>query len=516
MNGWHRLWPYAVLLAALLPFVGKPYHIDDPVFLTVADQIRSEPAHPYAVRINWADREQPARDFMGSPPLHCYYLALVRSVGPDAEWWAHLWMLPFSLLGLYAVRRLAGGSPLATALWLSSPAVLVSATSLMPDIPVAALTALGAALFLERRFAGSGLVLLLAVWTRYNALAVLPALAFHAVARREWYGLAALLLPIAGVAAWFALCPASADTARALANTGRLLADRLVATPVFLAAASISPLSLAGIRLERRELGASLLVAAIAGIACATACGGSQEQPRLWLALLGALGVFALAGHLFRAVRIWRREREPLDLALWLWVAAALAIPVLYVHVAAKYLTVALAPLALLAVRASAIQRSLAWAGVAAWFVLACCLNAADYELAATYRSIAGSRSHAGVWIAAHWGLQWYGAPKGAKPLDCEHPPEVGDSVMLFRQAGRGVDPNSVQNRDGQKLESIAVQSRWPFRILSTEARAGWYAQHWGLFPYAFSTTPVERVEIWRILASDPATPPGSQSDDSP
>lgn len=500
-----RLWPYALLVAALLPWLGKPYHVDDPVFLTIADHIRADPtAHPYAVRLNWTGRELPVGEFMGSPPLFPYYLAAVRALGPDAEWWTHLGMLPLALLGLHAVRRLGrrlgDGGDLASALWIASPAVLVSATTVMPDVPVAALTALGAALFLERRMAGAALVLLLACLTRYNALAVLPALGFLALARRDRAGLAALAVPVLGVAAWAASSPASAETGRALLRLEWQLADRLVATPVFLAAASLSPLSLVGVRARRGELVAAAALALAAGLACAAADVGRAGEPRAWLGALGAVGVFALAAHGLRALRVWRAEGEPVDLALWLWVMAGLAIPVLYLHVSAKYLSLVAAPLALLAVRGSALPRAVAWAGTAAWLALALGLAHADAELARAHRRIALEEAEPGTRLGAHWGVQWYAARKGAEPVRVGRPLEPGERLLTFRQAGQAVDPAALRFRRAVRLDAENATSAWPLRMLHVQAHAGWYSTYWGLLPYAVSTLPLEHVRTWRIV----------------
>lgn len=50
-------WP-ALLLAAvcLLPFLNKPFLVDDPYFLDMAKQIVQHPAHPMDFEICWIDR----------------------------------------------------------------------------------------------------------------------------------------------------------------------------------------------------------------------------------------------------------------------------------------------------------------------------------------------------------------------------------------------------------------------------------------------------------------------------
>jgi hypothetical protein len=47
-----------VTLAILLPFIGKPLHIDDPVFLWCARQIQSHPFDFYGFKVNWFGRQQ--------------------------------------------------------------------------------------------------------------------------------------------------------------------------------------------------------------------------------------------------------------------------------------------------------------------------------------------------------------------------------------------------------------------------------------------------------------------------
>ncbi len=508
---WIYLWPYILLLCGVLPFVSKAYHIDDPVFLTVADHIRSDPSHPYDVMINWTDRPQRVGQIMGSPPLHCYYLALVRSFGPDKEWWTHLCMLPFALIGLYAIHRLSRGDALCACLWVSAPAILVSATNVMPDIPVAAVAALGAACFFERRFVLSGCILVIASLIRYNAVAVLPALAFYAFATRQWRGVAVLLLPCIAVIAWVVLAKDVIEAGRALAGNEWLLKERIVAAPIFLLGATISPLSLVAVRMKRLEILLALVCAILAGYLCAIADIGrvhgsqvvigslSEMGSSVVIGSLGATGTFVLVAHLLRALRLWRIEKEPLDLSLWIWAASAVCIPLVYVQMSAKYMSVAAAPLALLAIRACGISRHIAWAGVGVWFLLGFSLNVADMELANMYRDIAISKVRPGMWITGHWGLQWYGKSMGGRPMSIEERPVVGDTIMVLMQARLATFDYTDGLRKVDLVEARTPSSRFPVRIFNYEATAGWYSQFWGILPYSFSTVPLERMYIGRV-----------------
>src|SRR3954468_12768816 len=70
---------FAVLatIAVLLPFVGKAFHIDDPLFMWMADQISRDPQNPYDFGVNWYSTIRPGFMVMENPPLSSYYAALV-------------------------------------------------------------------------------------------------------------------------------------------------------------------------------------------------------------------------------------------------------------------------------------------------------------------------------------------------------------------------------------------------------------------------------------------------------
>src|SRR5690349_3737829 len=72
--------------AALLPFLDKPFHLDDPVFLWVADQIRQQPLDPYGFEANWYGVAKPMHEMNKNPPLAGYYIAAVdATVGRRSE-----------------------------------------------------------------------------------------------------------------------------------------------------------------------------------------------------------------------------------------------------------------------------------------------------------------------------------------------------------------------------------------------------------------------------------------------
>jgi len=502
-----KYWLYLVLLAALVPFLGKAYHIDDPVLITIADQILMSPLHPYDAIMHFGDRKKKVGEFAALPPLHGYYLALPRAFGPDAEWWLHLWMLPLSLLGLYGALRLGRGDPLVGALWLSSPAVLVSATNLMPDIPVAALTTLGAALFLEEKYAWAGLTLALGGLERFNAAAVLPGLAFYAVTKRRWRALPSLVLPCAAMAGWLVIHRDTWGVIESLGFQNAGFSQKSLTTLVLLAAVGAFPLSLGVVRLRRREWIVAILAAGASALACWTPALDAYARPRLPVATLGAAGAFILVAHLMRAVRVWRSQGDPLDLSLWSWMMGALAIPLLYLP-SAKFLAVAAAPMALLGARTSALPRKLAWLGAALWIAWSCALNIADLQLANVQRDLAESLVRPGMKFVGSHGFQWYAQRAGGKPMSVDDPPAPGETLLLLEQAGAfQLGMMRFPNPSSRRVNIEVRNTRWPLRTFNFRARAGFYSYSYGPMPYAISSAPLELAMFVQAVYHAPGKP---------
>src|SRR5437588_12824884 len=69
-----------IAAAALAPFLNKAFHIDDPLFLWMAQQIAKHPLDPYGFDVNWPSFAQPMSMVMQNPPLCSYFIAAVASL----------------------------------------------------------------------------------------------------------------------------------------------------------------------------------------------------------------------------------------------------------------------------------------------------------------------------------------------------------------------------------------------------------------------------------------------------
>ena len=66
-----------ITILLLLPFSNKAFHMDDPLFLSVAKQILKNPFDFYGFNYNWYGASQPMYFITQNPPLTSYYIAIV-------------------------------------------------------------------------------------------------------------------------------------------------------------------------------------------------------------------------------------------------------------------------------------------------------------------------------------------------------------------------------------------------------------------------------------------------------
>src|SRR6185437_4287063 len=135
----HPHWTLALItVAALLPFLAKPFNIDDPLFVWAAKQIYAHPLDPYGFNVEWGFREFPMSRVTENPPLACYYLALAAGLFGWNEIGLHAaFLLPAlaAILGTYQVARRFCKSPeWAALITLFTPVFLVSASTVMCDV----------------------------------------------------------------------------------------------------------------------------------------------------------------------------------------------------------------------------------------------------------------------------------------------------------------------------------------------------------------------------------------------
>ena len=69
-----------IVAAATVPFLGKAFHIDDPLYLAVARQILAKPWDPFGAEILWEKSPEYLFDADFNPPLWNYLMAGVLAI----------------------------------------------------------------------------------------------------------------------------------------------------------------------------------------------------------------------------------------------------------------------------------------------------------------------------------------------------------------------------------------------------------------------------------------------------
>jgi hypothetical protein len=519
-------WP-ALLLATvcLLPFLNKPFIIDDPHFLAMAQQIVKHPAHPMDFTICWNLGPDCTKAYALTPGNALVGYVLVPTVLTGAhEWTAHLTQLILVWIAVLAMTSLVlrfgwdRRHAIAGALLLVAIApFLPMASTAMPDILATAVALVAmerlAAWKAEQKWtqgAAAAIALGLAGFARANLPLLLPLAAFYLldsadpkevfaqVRRRFW-----LWTPVlAGSVLLFVIIATTREHNLALYPVADFrglhnIPRNLVAYLLYL----VIPLPLAACwianRLRNRSVRAAILLIVAEGIAWLGHSGGQRR-----VMMLAAIGLAALIDLLYEALD----TKEHTSIFLMLWIAIPLPI-VYYAHLPSKYLLPCMPAVILLCFRLME-GFSLRFSRAAAIFMIVACTGysllilRSDAEFArfgrdAMYRLIqphvaVGER----VWFSGQFSAYWYAPLAGARQTYPGGPqPQPGDFLVVGNYEG------------GQEL----VLPRFPHRTLvdavthkyrfgrTMGAGIGLYTNRVGYWLWGFGDSPNDRYELWKI-----------------
>ena len=536
--GWcaaHPRWTLAlVTIAALLPFLAKSFNMDDPCYIWAAQHIQSHPANPYNFQVNWCGVTQPMWQVTQNPPLLSYYLALAGGLFGWSEIGMHLaCLLPAVavVLGTYRLaKNLCRWPMLAALLTLFAPGFLVSATTVMCDVPMLALwiwavvfwtEGLGENRFSKLAFAGT--LAALALLTKYNGACLIPLLTAYAYGVRRWgRWWLFLLIPVTAFLAYqgvtFRLYGQGLFSAAATYSQnqqgiyGISKAVTVFNALIFAGGCFAGALFCAPFLWRRREL---ILVAAGSGLLTILFfTTGMMAKNYGWLAGGVRLGVaaqtfFWSAGGIFvialAAAELWQKRDAPAWL-LALWVGGIFVFSIFFNWTVSARSLLPMAPaVAILIFRR--LERSRAeWPGAInfsfiAPAILSLLVAQADFQQAGAARNAAqqictqAAPAPGRVWFEGHWGFQYYMQAAGAWPLDSGRLEQLpGDFVVIPGQnSNTGLLPDKIAT-----LEHIVVAANFPWlATLSTQTGAGFYSDRWGPLPFAFGIIPPEKFYVY-------------------
>ena len=550
-----RLTVPAILVAGLLllPFLNKPFTIDDPLFLREARHALVDPLHPadFAQVWNAGDRLKLSQYLLGGT-LPAYVLAPVAALG-GREWMAHLYqflLLCGLLLASVSVARRWGcdrrQANTVGLLIASNPVTLAMAATCMPDVMAVMFGMAGMDRLLvfreERRWGAglaSGLLLAAAVLCRATtvplllvaALLLMPA-TWKRAAECLWpLGIAVVVVAVllglnrgpegnASLGGAFQTLTAVRNVPRNLVGFGCFQA---LTGPLLVYALLVRGRRFAGVVAVLVALGAALsmvagsanlaryAVPAALGICFLLACtavvgeirGGAGTVPnRASQTLPDGRGSASTSEP--------GPEGTPLGsvLPLLVWLGSGLvALP--YAYMAAKYLLPGVPAAALLVVLHAArvpqprypltvaILVGLGWISGALIVV-------GDTTLASSQRQAVDRlikpriRRNMKVWAGGQWAFLAYAEDAGALALANTPPlPGPGDTIVLSR-----LDYFGMLDRLPIRLAPVTIQTdeRCGIFVLNRHLNAGFFSNRFGYLPFAIGCGEVNAYDVYRVL----------------
>jgi 4-amino-4-deoxy-L-arabinose transferase-like glycosyltransferase len=533
----------ALALALLAPFLGKPLHSDDPVFVWAAQHIVHHALDFYGTRVNWEGHEQPMTAFFESPPLTSYVLAAASAVVGWNEVGMHAVFLVFNLLtvvGVYALaERFCTRPLLAAMMFLLCPAFLVSATTLMAEPVMLCLWVWSLVLWIRGSDRSpwtipvAGVVLSAAVMSKYFAVCLIPLAVWYALLnpasrRVRVLQIAALILPVltlivyerytASVYGRGLLLSAFGYASRSQNRLSIPIAARVLDTLAFLGG-SVVVVWLAWLSVARR-MSIALFAVAVALLALITRL--CFAAPPLWASGGGGwaffiqYGILAGGGLVVAAAVVQAMSCGP---ARWLtrdglfmlaWIGGVAAF-VMFLNWSINIRSILPLVPAVCIVAARCLQATPRATPRRVGLVLvsggavALAVAVADYRLAVISRDAARELSAAAataippggeLWFAGHSGFQYYMQAAGAKAVEAgESQLRVGD-VVIFPLNAYGASPG------GQGFAPLGVEEfggpRW-VATMQSRLGASFYVSYGQGLPFVFGSVPAEAFLIERV-----------------
>lgn len=536
----HPCWTLALAtLAVLFPFLGKPFNMDDPLFLWAARRIQSHPADPYGFNVIWDLWAKPLWNVTENPPLTSYYIALAAAVLGWSEWALHsAFLLPAVavILGTFRLARHFCRSPLLAALAaLFTPAFLVSSTTLMSDVPMLAFWVWAIVFWVEgagqnrpRKLFAAACLAAIAEITKYFGFCLIPLLAAYSIMAkkplRQW--LQFLLVPLAVFCAYqmvmeklYGISPLSraanfrysnenyhfpydACCLMGLAFTGGCLATAFFFAPL----------------LWRK--GSAALFLAVAVLPVAAVCldsgwlqafnglegGHVHVATQIQLAFWAAAGVSAL----LLAVADFASCRDAKSLLLALWIIGTFIFAAFLNWTINGRSILPMAP-ALGILIARRLERNFrgapfparraavclaASAALALYVTEADCLTAFAARQNVRAISAAFGPKIKNLWFQGHWGFQFYLSRLGARPVDFANSRlKPGDLLAIPSNNSNTIPPDKAVRL------AVFLQPGPPgVATVNETLGASFYASGLGPLPFVFGPIPSEGVFIysWR------------------
>jgi Dolichyl-phosphate-mannose-protein mannosyltransferase len=529
----HQFLLVGLTIAVLAPFLNKAFHVDDPLFIWMAQQIAKNPLDPYGFFVNWSTSVEPMWKVMQNPPLCSYYIAAIGSLGGWNEVGLHLAFLIWpilAVLGTYAVARRFCREPfLAALLTLFTPVFLISATNVMCDLMLLALWLWSIESWIEGLERKSWVLLIVstilavaAAFTKYFGISLVPLLIAYTLARDRRLSIFALplLLPVGAMIAFelttqshygIGLFADAVALSRKMAGFKPPWSDHFLTGLAFTGGCCSTM-----IFFQRRSTWRFWLSTCIAVILFlllwyfvplhpAWAITDNSLLVRLEGGIFSALG----AAVLTLALTELFRRKDPASFLLCLWILGTFSFATFCNWSITGRTILPMVPAAaisLLRWREDSFRTSslaLRYVGILVAATLSLVLATVDYRQAGSARDASNEFQHrfkanrGTVWFESHWGFQYYMQQWGAMPLDVAASDVHSNDILVFPSNNTSIAPVPMEKLFGFETMEFGL---WPlFSTLGRGTGAAFYSSARGPIPWAIDRVGPEIYYVTRF-----------------
>lgn len=513
-----------------LPFIGEAFHLDDAQYLDVALNVFHNPLFPMDLPSVFEGRHLTLWGHT-HPPLNAYFIAGLTYLhgGPPSEMFLHTVFLLFPVLltisFYFLARRFAAQPFMATALLITNPTLMVSAHTLMADVPLLALWVCATILFIRGIDEGKGsfiyasaLPLIGTCFYAYQGLALLPLLAFYALSRKKlgWREIKILSMPAVLMGAWqlSGYMHRGVSYASTMFEYIGVRGLWLGSTKIRTATASLTYIGGTILffpfvfwKLGHRSKGILIWAALAIGAAIAflRLADYNWAEKAFFIACFAG-GVVATGWIVGRALEAWSLQGWTADdffLSLW-FIGMLGGCIAAFFSGSARYLLPTSPPLLLLVMRS--VKRAPVFYGclMASQVLVGIPLAWSDYEFANLGRR--ETRDFQAQYLgtgqpfifSAEWGWRYYLNSIGGEIMADDTRGQPGELFVKSRLALGAI----FDNEFGRSLKPVGQQSyrvRSPLRLLDPKTHAGFWSDGWGILPFSFSSEPLDELSVYRV-----------------
>ena len=519
-----------IVFAIFIPFVNKPFNIDDPLFIWAAKHIQSDPLNFYGFNVNWYRSVESMAVITKNPPLFSYYLAIVGGAFGWSEAAMHLAVMLQIMaltLGTFRLAGQFGVPPLkATLISICTPAVMVSGTTVMCDVPMVALWVWAVSFWIDGNEASSrnnwflfaaGLLIAAAGLTKYFGASLIPLLAAYSLVRRtpatRWLPYLMIPVGIFGLYEWLThrmygvglFSDAFSFSTKTSSQIHPSMLMKSIDSLTFIGGGLIVVLFFGPFMFRRKYVFAILGGMVVIGMAAYYM--NANKDTGLATSLHQAVFIMAAMVILAISVADFLKHKDHKSLLLLLWVLGVFVFASVVNWTVNERIVLPMAPAV-----GILISRRIKWhPGKSDWLefsyglvpalMFSLLVTLADYRWAGEMRNVvqrvclfhSQKNPQTQLWFAGHWGFQYYLEQAGGIPLDFSASKvQAGDT---FASPFFGADLETFPAGFFETAEELKTSPLSWMSDMSPLMDAGFYASTFGHLPYVFG--PVANESYW-------------------